>query len=209
MRYLFLVPAAAVLAGAGMLTLTARPALAQTARAVTAGKSWVQPKTQWGDPDLQGTWTSDDCIGTPLNRPANLGDRGYYTEQELAEREKRIETQHQNDLKETADPDARVGTGPPGHWGERARRPCKQTSLVVDPLNGRTPDLLPEARTRPIPEGAGNNAPKADSWEDFTSYLHPLHQPWSNRLHTPGYLWKRTTVCPGARLRDDSAGNGP
>ncbi len=171
MRYLFLVPAAAVLAGAGMLTLTARPALAQTARAVTAGKSWVQPKTQWGDPDLQGTWTSDDCIGTPLNRPANLGDRGYYTEQELAEREKRLETQHQNDLKETADPDARVGTGPPGHWGERARRPCKQTSLVVDPLNGRTPDLLPEARTRPIPEGAGNNAPKADSWEDFSYYI--------------------------------------
>ena len=77
----------------------------------------------------------------------------------------------QNDLEETVAPDQRVGTGPPAHWGERARRPCKQTSLVVDPPNGRTPDLLPEARTRPIPEGAGNNNPKADSWEDFSYYI--------------------------------------
>src|SRR5205823_2045786 len=57
------------------------------------------------------------------------------------------------------------------HWAERARRPCKQTSLVVDPPNGRTPDLLPEARTRRVPEGAGNNNPKADSWEDFSYYI--------------------------------------
>jgi hypothetical protein len=42
---------------------------------------------------------------------------------------------------------------------------------VIDPPNGRTPDLLPEARTRPIPEGAGNNNPKADSWEDFSWYI--------------------------------------
>src|SRR5712691_6797557 len=59
----------------------------------------------------------------------------------------------------------------PKMLGERARRPCKQTSLIVDPPNGRTPDLLPEARTRRIPEGAGNNTPKADSWEDFSYYI--------------------------------------
>jgi len=120
---------------------------------------------------LQGTWTSDDCIGTPLNRPANFGDRGFYTEQEIAQREKQLETQQQTDLQETVGSNARVGTGPPAHWGERARRPCRQTSLVVDPPNGRMPDLLPEARTRPIPEGAGNNNPKADSWEDFSYYI--------------------------------------
>src|SRR5580700_688512 len=148
-----------------VFALAAGAAFGQTA------KSWTAPKTPWGDPDLQGTWTDDDCIGTPMNRPANMGDRGFYTEQELADRQSRLDKQLQNDLVETVAPDARVGTGPPAHWGERARRPCKQTSLVVDPPNGRTPDLLPEAKTRRIPEGAGNNNPKPDSWEDFSYYI--------------------------------------
>ena len=152
------------------IPLAAQTAAGQAAKAAPA-KSWTQSKTPWGDPDLQGTWTSDDCIGTPLNRPANLGEKLYYTEEDLAQRQKQLESQRENDLKETVSADQRVGTGPPGHWGERARRPCKQTSLVVDPPNGRTPDLLPEAKTRPIPEGAGNNNPKADSWEDFSYYI--------------------------------------
>jgi hypothetical protein len=106
-----------------------------------------------------------------MNRPANLGEKRYYTEQELAQREGQLARQAQADSQEFAPQDARVGTGPPAHWAERARRPCKQTSLVVDPPNGRTPDLLAEARTRRIPEGAGNNNPKADSWEDFSYYI--------------------------------------
>jgi len=173
MRQGFLVSAAAV--AAVSFLLTSGLAFGQTAKtglsAPGAAKSWTAPKTPWGDPDLQGTWTSDDCIGAPLNRPANLGEKLYYTEEDLAQRQAQLARQQQNDLKETVDPNQRVGTGPPAHWGERARRPCKQTSLVVDPPNGRTPDLLPEAKTRPIPEGAGNNNPKADSWEDFSYYI--------------------------------------
>src|SRR5690242_5842420 len=184
MRLRFMAAASAVAAGAAILALTVGPANGQSSQGKTKSapaskgatpaknaKSWTHPKTPWGDPDLQGTWTSDDCIGTPLNRPANLGDRLYYTEQELAQRQQNLERQQENDLQENVAADQRVGTGPPSHWGERARRPCKQTSLVVDPANGRTPDLVPEAKTRPIPEGAGNNNPKADSWEDFSYYI--------------------------------------
>jgi len=165
MRYTFLMSIAAFIA------LTSGPAIGQNSKAAPGAKNWTPPKTPWGDPDLQGTWTDDDCIGTPMNRPANFGDRGSYTEQELADRENRLTKQLQNDLVETVAPDAPVGTGPPGHWGERARRPCRQTSLVVDPPNGRTPDLLPEAKTRRIPEGAGNNNPQPASWEDFSYYI--------------------------------------
>ena len=147
--------------------LAIEPAAAQAPKT----KNWTQPKTPWGDPDVQGTWTSDDCIGTPMNRPANLGDRLYFTEQELSQRQTQIDKQHDNDLVDTVAPDARVNTGPPGHWGERARRPCRQTSLVVDPPNGQTPALLPEAQTRPRGEDALNNSPKADSWEDFSYYI--------------------------------------
>lgn len=157
----------------GLLAVTAGIALAQSAPHALppAPKNWTMSKTPWGDPDIQGTWTSDDCIGTPMNRPANFGDRASLTEQEIADRMKTLEKQHEGDLKETVDTNQRVGTGPPGNWGERARRPCTQTSLVVEPANGRTPDLLPEAFKRPVPEGAGNNNPKADSWEDFSWYI--------------------------------------
>jgi hypothetical protein len=158
-------------AAASIFALAAQPVVAQALKAASAAKTWAQPKTPWGDPDLQGTWTSDDCIGTAMNRPANFGNRLYYTEQELADREKQIEKQHANDLVDTVAQDAHVGTGPPNHWGERARRPCKQTSLVVDPPDGQTPALLPEALARPRGEAATNNNPKADSWLDFSTYI--------------------------------------
>src|SRR5579884_4322521 len=164
-------PAAALRASAVMVTLAGHAA-AQAAKPVAASaKNWVQPKTPWGDPDIQGTWTSDDCIGTSMNRPANLGNRLYYTEQELAQRESQLEKQHEADLVKTVAPDARVGTGPPAHWGERARRPCRQTSLVIDPPNGQTPDLLPDARNRSVGETALNDHPKADSYLDFSPYI--------------------------------------
>jgi hypothetical protein len=172
MKYRSLVPNGTLVAATATLTvLTHQAALGQAPKAATAAKTWTQPKTPWGDPDIQGTWTSDDCIGTPMNRPANLGDRLYYTEQELAQRQSQIDKQHEGDLVETVAPDARVGTGPPNHWGERARRPCKQTSLVIDPPNGQTPTYLAEARTREIPETALNNNPKADSYTDFSYYI--------------------------------------
>src|SRR5437868_9479887 len=171
MRYRLTAVLAVVILPALAVELSAQTRPAPAAKGVTASRGWIPPKTPWGDPDLQGTWTDDDCIGTPMNRPANFGDRLYYTEQELAQREGTLARQAENDKQEFIAADARVGQGPPGHWGERARRPCRQTSLVIDPPNGKTPDLLPEAKTRPIPEGAGNNNPKADSWEDFSYYI--------------------------------------
>src|SRR6059036_3263723 len=103
-----------------IVVLTALPAFAQTPKPAPAAKNWTPPKTPWGDPDLQGTWTSDDCIGTPLNRPANLGEKLYYTEQELAQRESQLAKQQQNDLQEFVAPDQRVGTGPPSHGVDRS-----------------------------------------------------------------------------------------
>jgi hypothetical protein len=155
-----------------ILAMVAEPGnTQQQAKTPSTPKTWTQPKTPWGDPDIQGTWTSDDCIGTPMNRPAKFGDRLNYTEQELAENANQIAKQHETDLVDTVASGARVSTGPPAHWGERARRPCRQTSLVVDPPNGQTPELVPEAKTRPRKEDALNNNPKADSWEDFTEYI--------------------------------------
>ena len=44
------------------------------------------PRTAWGDPDLQGTYTNKTT--TPLQRPDNVGDREFLTEEEVANRER-------------------------------------------------------------------------------------------------------------------------
>ena len=36
--------------------------------------------TPWGDPNLQGTW--NNITGTPLERPTELSDKEFYTEEE-------------------------------------------------------------------------------------------------------------------------------
>jgi len=46
--------------------------------------AYAAPRTAWGSPDLQGIWTTDDGRSTPLQRPADLGDRRYLTDEEFA-----------------------------------------------------------------------------------------------------------------------------
>ena len=41
---------------------------------------FVQPKTPWGDPDLQGFWPGVEMVGVPLQRPARFGARNVLTE---------------------------------------------------------------------------------------------------------------------------------
>jgi hypothetical protein len=156
-----------VLISVTLLTITFTSAFPLDAQTKPA-KAYTQPKTPWGDPDLQGTWTSDDCINTPMQRPANLAEKLYLTDEELTQREAAIARQAENDKQQFVASNAQANVNPPGHWGERARRPCRQTSLVIDPPNGRTPDLTPEAQARVVPRGAGNNA---TSWEDFSFYI--------------------------------------
>ena len=56
---------------------------AQTAAPAASTPQW---RTSWGHPDLQGTWSSDDVRGIPLQRPEELGTRAEQTDEEFAER---------------------------------------------------------------------------------------------------------------------------
>jgi hypothetical protein len=93
-------------------------------------------------------------MGVPLERPANLGDKAVFTDEEFASRAALARRQAAQDEEEFVAPrptaEALVtgaGTGPPGHWGERGK-PSRQTSLVVDPSNGRLPPMTAEGQTR-------------------------------------------------------------
>ena len=55
--------------------------------AFTAAQSTEVPRTPWGHPDLQGVW--DQTTGTPLERPTDLADTEFLTEEEGVEREVR------------------------------------------------------------------------------------------------------------------------
>ena len=51
---------------------------------VLAAGAQESPRTPWGDPDLQGTYTSDNSIGVPFERPAQFGERAQLTDEEYA-----------------------------------------------------------------------------------------------------------------------------
>jgi hypothetical protein len=144
------------------------PALGQSSQT-----TWTQPKTSWGDPDIQGTWTSDDYISVPLQRPQNMGTRLLRTEEEIAAAQAGIQQRTERNAQEFQNPDARVTVNPPGHWGEGARRPAMQTSMIIVPEDGRMPALTPEAQQRQTAAAAARQAggPQGASWEDYSFYI--------------------------------------
>src|ERR1700680_2979776 len=71
--------------------------------ALMAQKPWTQPKTPWGDPDIQGVWPGTAMVGTPLERDKALGTRAFLTEDEFAKREARAKQQSVIDSEETVD----------------------------------------------------------------------------------------------------------
>jgi len=120
------------------LVWSALPVAAQTrpSSSPTATK-WTPPKTASGDPDLQGSWTSTTTA--PLERPPQFGNRLLLTDEEYSERQRQLQRQLAADSQQTTSPNERVSTGPPDHWTERASKVSRQTSLVVQPEDGRVP----------------------------------------------------------------------
>jgi hypothetical protein len=118
-------------------------------------QSQAGPRTPWGDPDLQGTWTSEAELSVPFERPREFGERQTLTDQEFARREAQVQQQLDSDNSdfdlETADRSnaGQVGsaTSPPPHWLER-RKTSRRTSLVIQPSDGRIPPLTPEGQQR-------------------------------------------------------------
>jgi hypothetical protein len=113
------------------------------------------PRTPWGDPDLQGTWTTDDTIGVPIQRPPALGNKLFLTDADLAEQAAR-QAEARRAAQTAAPGAAPAPVGPPDHWGESASKPVRQTSFVVDPPDGRIPAVTPEAQKRAAGRDTGS-----------------------------------------------------
>src|SRR5512145_681428 len=73
--------------GSGVIT----PPLVITAYNGATPAPYTVPRTPWGDPDLQGVWSSDDTSGIPMQRPADLGTNLYQSDEQWAARQKQTE----------------------------------------------------------------------------------------------------------------------
>ncbi len=110
-------------------------------------------RTPWGDPNLQGLWNNNTI--TPLERPGNVADQEFLSPEEAAalEQQARAGVERQN-----APSEVRTEPLPAGgnvgaynsYWTEQHTRvvPTRRTSLIVDPPNGRLPEMTPEAIAR-------------------------------------------------------------
>ena len=139
---------------------TSAPPLVITAYNAGPPIPYTVPRTPWGDPDLQGVWSSDDTSGIPMQRPVDLGTNLYQSNEQWAARQKQTEQGIQNALNA-------IGT----FRGDYARRSFRQTSIIVDPPDGRTPAVTPAADKRRAPRDRGTFGDGPfNSPEDFTMY---------------------------------------
>jgi hypothetical protein len=130
---------------------------------------YTVPRTPWGDPDLQGVWSSDDAqFGGGRGRGAGAGAGAaqgppplYLTDEQFAARQKQIADGVIN-AEQNAETSFR---------SDFARRAFRQTRIIVDPPDGAQPQPTADARKRAAPrdQGTFGNGP-FESVEDFTLY---------------------------------------
>ena len=173
----------------GLLAPVSAPAQDPVRGEAGGAAEWTLPRTPDGRPDLQGYWTSQTF--TPLERPAHLGDREFFTEEETAwltgtltaegvdpsareiltlidldDREEieryKFQGNRTPDERHHIHYDNEIWLRTPVPKGLSSRR----TSLITYPRNGRLPPLTPAAAARTAAARAAQARPSAfDSHE--------------------------------------------
>ena len=152
--------------------------------------NYTAPRTPWGDPDLQAVWAGDAAHGIPLERPDDLADAEVLTPEQAAARRER----------------GTLGSiwGYEAEWrdttlGYVRSAPSRQVAMVVDPPDGRIPELTPEAQARRQDGAAGfRRGALAAGPEDLSLYVRcitrglvPTPSIYNNGLQIvqgPGYV---------------------
>jgi hypothetical protein len=169
------------------------------------GQAQTMPRTPWGDPDLQGLYNNGTMV--PMERPAALANKPFWTEAEAADVEKNgmatllkavaIEVKVSGELNE-------IWLEP----GKMLRN--RNTSMVIDPPDGRIP-YTPEGRKRQIAERTLGKLLTADNPEDRALIERCLQvspilvpNPFYNNNHqiiqTPGHVVILSEVVHQARI---------
>ena len=99
-------------------------------------QSLSTPRTAWGDPDLQGLWNHGTI--TPLERPADYGDRALLTDEEVAALNLASETRATSERRSSLTREEDVALAYNQFWWDRGIS-VGRTSLITDPDSGRLP----------------------------------------------------------------------
>ena len=128
----------------GLLALVGAADQARPPARATAGATL---KTAWGEPDLQGIWDGDTL--TPLERPERWADKPVLSDAEAAAVEEWVVSQPGRDDRSQRGTERDVAAAYNQHWLPPAQRLSdRRTGLLIDPPNGRVPELTADAKKR-------------------------------------------------------------
>ena len=134
------------------------PAAGAAAQKPAATRTWAEPRTPDGRPDLQGIWLNNDA--TPLERPKALEGKQFLTGEEVAALKKNAARLFGGDvdsdaaggdnffLAALANPAVYTNRNSTGSGVGAVREIDNRTSLIVDPPNGKIPPMTPDGRQR-------------------------------------------------------------
>ena len=185
----------------GRTTLALAVATALFAAPTPAADDWKTPRTPWGHPDLQGLWTNTTL--TPFERPVELGDKAFLTEEEVAQQEAARQAMIENRAEQPAQKaEAGQNVGAYNlHWLELGTKivGSRRTSLVVDPPTGRVP-VRPEAQQA----RADNLVKMFDSYEYMSVWDRCITRGVPGTCSPPA-----TTTATGSRRRSSTWSSTP
>ena len=118
-------------------------------------------RTSWGDPDLQGVWTNRTT--TPLERPNEYEGRTVLSDEERADLDAQAEAN-----RDRPPPPGRTGAYN-SFWLDRGAR-TDQTSLIVDPPDGKYPAKTERVRESDVAFAALRDGTAFDTWQDLNLY---------------------------------------
>ena len=172
------------------------------------------PRTAWGDPDLHG-----HLYERQLDRRAvRAADVSTASAPQLTDEEYSAQastpTKSRSRRTRIRLPESEFSAEDPSainasrHWLERPEVPSRATSLVVDPPNGRLPELTPAGQQRLAERRARRGRGLPASYTDFTQ-LRPLPHARPRRLDRSRHLRQRHADRASARRRRDPQRDDP
>ena len=148
------------------------PIPAEQSAAANADPNWEVPRFSWGDPNLEGTFTSRDMSGISMERQPQYGNRQFLTDEEFLQRatggvgglaamRQGEEFEGEARLQLSALDSSEVGTRTFGY-----------TSYLIDPPDGRMPELTATGRQMQAARRGGGGQANGPffTMEDFSYY---------------------------------------
>jgi hypothetical protein len=108
------------------------------------------PRTSWGDPRIEGTYTNKDEFGTPFERPDDLAGRQrreFGPEQMAQLMVERTKRGQEIAARICGSASNDTGAGPP-HWYEYLQAINSRPWFVSEPADGKVPAVTDAARQR-------------------------------------------------------------